>query len=253
MPVELFTDGIEPDDPDAAICRFMSIEKLKDLMETGELYFRRADLFDDEAEGLPPDEYIPMLGLDPADTLGVNHEIGSIAQFREAFFINCWYLLVEETLAMWNRYGPVSVCSRYSLLKAALASCAGRPHLGLVRYGSAHLTGWNTQRFITTKRLHYRDEREVRALLWLPEQSTLTGVNRHFDANNIPHRRPLTPPRAPECQRRKVDLQALIIGIVVSPLAPDSLSSEIQSLIAGSGYCFQVRHSALTPYAHLLP
>ena len=58
---------------------------------------------------------------------------------------------------MWKEYGAdgVAICSRYELLKAALDDCDGRPHLGLVRYGSAHLTGWNVQRFISTKRMEY--------------------------------------------------------------------------------------------------
>jgi hypothetical protein len=258
MSVEMFTDGLEPDDPEAVIWRFMDLRKLADLMKTGELYFCRADLFEDESEGLPPEEYIPLLRPAPADAPGVDDAIGSIAQFREAFFISCWYLFSDERQAMagmWKKYGEVAVCSRYSLLKSALDSLdpPGRPHLGLVRYGSKHLTGWNVQRFITTKHAMYQDEKEVRALLWLPEQSTITGVNRHFDKDNIPHRRPVTPTTAPECQRRKVDLRSLITSIVLSPFAPDSLQSEIESLNWQTEHSIPVRPSDLARYRHLLP
>lgn len=67
---------------------------------------------------------------------------------------------------MWRDYGSdgVAIVSRYSLLKAALDSMPDCPHLGLVRYGSQHLTGWNTQRFITTKRQEFAHEREVRSI-----------------------------------------------------------------------------------------
>jgi hypothetical protein len=44
--VERFTDGLEPD-PEADIWRFMEIWKFQDLMTKSELYFCRADRFDD--------------------------------------------------------------------------------------------------------------------------------------------------------------------------------------------------------------
>jgi hypothetical protein len=56
MPVELFTDALEPSDKDAVIWRFMELWKFARLLETGRLYFCRADLFEDDEEGLPPDE-----------------------------------------------------------------------------------------------------------------------------------------------------------------------------------------------------
>ena len=64
MPVQLFTDGIEPADPDVPVWRFLDIERLKDLFMTGELYFNRADRFpQDDQEGLAPEDYIPILRL----------------------------------------------------------------------------------------------------------------------------------------------------------------------------------------------
>ena len=105
---------------------------------------------------------------------------GSLAQFRESFFINCWQLFREETCEMWKAYGAdgVAVCSRFGLLKDPLESCDGRPHLGRVRYGPAHITGWNVQRFISTKRMQYAHEREVRAALWILDPfAELTAIS----------------------------------------------------------------------------
>ncbi len=73
MSVETFTDSLEPTDKEAAIWRFMNLEKFKDLVTTGELYFRRADLFKDESEGLPPDDYLHVLDPAPYDIQGLNH------------------------------------------------------------------------------------------------------------------------------------------------------------------------------------
>ena len=41
-----------------------------------------------------------------------------MAQFRESFYINCWYLFDEETAGMWRDYDAdgVAICSKYELL-----------------------------------------------------------------------------------------------------------------------------------------
>jgi len=66
MPTELFTDGIEPQDLDTPILRFMERWKFEDLL-TGRMYFRRADLFEDESKGLPLEEYWQTLNLNRLD------------------------------------------------------------------------------------------------------------------------------------------------------------------------------------------
>jgi hypothetical protein len=50
MPVVSYYSQKEPA-ADAVIWRFMDLRKFRDLMASEELYFRRADLFDDETEG----------------------------------------------------------------------------------------------------------------------------------------------------------------------------------------------------------
>jgi hypothetical protein len=125
--------------------------------------------------------------------------------------------------------------------------------LGLIRYGSSHLTGWNVVRFVTTKRAEYAAEREVRAMIWLTE--TGDGINRHFDLDNRPHDRPIYDPPAtlPEGIRRRVDVASLIKEVVLSPFAVDSRLAEVQALLADAGICAVVRESELRRYSSLLP
>lgn len=135
MAIESYPDQLEPNNQDAEIWRFMNMQKFRDLIITGELYFCRADLFPDDSEGLPPEEYVPALGLNPFDLLDrrkINDSIGSMAQFREAYYISCWHLFREETCEMWEKYGKdgVAVRSRYRLLKSALDSMNDRAYLG---------------------------------------------------------------------------------------------------------------------------
>jgi hypothetical protein len=108
-------------------------------------------------------------------------------------------------------------------------------------------------RFITTKRMMYEYEREVRAMLWIADP--FAGINRHFDADNRAHSLPLTPPpdRVLKGQPRAVDLQALVTGIVVTPWASSATFDEVNRLIRNHGYVIPVQPSELTRYQALLP
>ena len=103
MPVKLFTDGIEPRDPDTPIWRFLELWKFQDLMK-GHMYFRRSDLFPDDSEGLPPDGYDQQaLGLGQYDLKDIEQRrsnVGFIAQMRQSYYITCWYLDWAFQMAM---------------------------------------------------------------------------------------------------------------------------------------------------------
>lgn len=146
MPTQLFTDGVEPEDPDTPILRYMERWKFEDLL-TGRMYFRRADLFEDESEGLPLDEYWQTLNLNRLDLNDIqirNQHLGFDAQIRQSYFIGCWYLGLEEQVRMWRSYAKdngVFIRSTYRRLKTVLDAMDSeeKAHLGLVRYGGSHL------------------------------------------------------------------------------------------------------------------
>jgi len=254
MPIVPYVNRVEPNE-DAVIWRFMDLRKFRDLMASEELYFRRADLFSDKSEGLPPEQYAQrVLGLDPFDIndrVSLNNHLGSLAQHRESYYINCWHLYRHETLDMWEQYGHdgVAVCSRYGLLRSALDGLLDEAHLGLVRYGTNHLAGiFNTLAFITTKQLQYSPDREVRA--WLTAYDPLAGGNRHFDLNNSPHPAPLDlNPRhswVPDCKRRRINLRSLITDIFVSPWAEEDAVEEIKLWVQTKGFPDSAKRSGLT-------
>src|SRR5215471_16908765 len=156
MPVHSYYSQKEAPD-DAPVWRFFDLRKFRDMMANEEIYFRRADLFDDQSEGLPPEAHVQrILGLDPfdiKDQVALNNHLGSLAQNREIYFISCWHAYQSEELGLWQRYGPdgVAVCSEYGLLKKMLATFPDDTHIGLVQYGIAHLTNrFNAMQFITT-------------------------------------------------------------------------------------------------------
>jgi hypothetical protein len=136
MPLEAYVGQLEPENQDAVIWRYVNMKKFRDFMKTQELYFCRADLFTDQSEGLPPENYKPFPHLNPLDLNDhrqIDDAIGNVAQFREAFYINCWHLFREETCKMWEQYGEdgVAICSRYRLLKAELDCMKDRAFIGL--------------------------------------------------------------------------------------------------------------------------
>src|SRR5882762_8798508 len=144
MGIETYVGQLEPENEDAVIWRFMNMKKFRDLISTGELHFCRADLFHDESEGLPPENYMPFPHLNPLDLRDrrqIDDSVGNVAQFREAFYLNCWHLFREETWKMWKEYGQdgVAICSRYRLLKSVLDALPDRAFLGQVRYGSGQM------------------------------------------------------------------------------------------------------------------
>ena len=138
----------------------------------------------------------------------------------------------DEKAHAWEMYGQdgVAVFSTDARLKAGLDALPPEDdaHLGRVRYGTKHLTRYNTMIFITTKREEFAKDREVRAMLWIRDE--YVGINRHYDIDNFPHPRPLTPPdpvRVKDYHRRKVDLAALVIEVVVNPKATPHLIAEV--------------------------
>jgi len=236
MPIIPYVNQLEPNEG-AVIWRFMDLFKFRDLMANEELYFRRADLFTDESEGLPPEQYaMRVLGLDPydiRDRVKLNDHLGFLAQNRESYYISCWHLYRQETLDMWDQYGDdgVVICSRYGLLKSTLDGLLDEAHAGLIRYGTAHLANtFNTMEFITTKQIQYSEERELRA--WLTIADPLAGGNRHIGLNNLPNARPLDiNPRhswVPDCKRRRINLRSLITQVVISPWAEKDIIEEIE-------------------------
>lgn len=259
MPVLPYSNCLEPA-KDAAIWRFMDLRKFRDLMASEELYLRRADLFNDKSEGLPPEDYaMGVLGLNPydlRDRAAFNCHLGSLAQHRESYYISCWHLFRQETLDMWEQYGHdgVAVCSRYELLKAAMDGQLDAVHFGMVQYGTGHLRrSFNALEFITTKQTKYAADCEVRALL--TAYDPLASGNRHFDLENVVHPAPLAiNPRhswVPDCKRRRIDLKSLVTDVVLSPWAQSDTTEEIRLWVKTKGFPSGARPSdlatAITP------
>jgi hypothetical protein len=236
MPVIPHEACSEPN-PNAIICRFIDLQKFRDLFANEELYFRRTDLFkkNDPAEALPPDDYVrQVLALtkyDIHDELKLNNDQASNRQFSEAHYIQCWQMYEGETLDMWARYGGgVAVFSRFELLKSALNTMLDEINIGLVRYGDKGPLRYNTIDFLFMKRKHHDKERELRIALTCYDP--VGGNNRHIGLNGFPSREPLDRENplhewVHEYKRRRIDLKALVTEVRLSPWATEQEVEEV--------------------------
>ncbi len=262
MPVAKFLYGIEPDDLNAPIWRFLEFWKFQDLMK-GHMYFHRSDLFEenDPQEGLPLDNYeTGRHPLDIKDILDRDSELGFDAQVRQGFYICCWYLAGDDSAKMWHTYAKgngVAICSTYAKLKAVLEPLPAedRAHLGLVQYGDKHIPPGrrNLIMNIGTKREKYKDEREVRAMLWIVDPHE-TG-NRNIDPNNRAHARPLDayPTNNPEGVRRPVNIQELLTKVIVSPFAQSTTVADAEHELSAAGFSVPVEPSDMTSRSSFIP
>jgi hypothetical protein len=238
MPLEHYPQvGFELLDDRVPIWRFMKMKTFTRFIDSGSLYFCRADLFDDEHEGLPLEDYVRQVAAQMGPGTTFENTWENLKQDRQASYVSCWTL--DESIHMWEKFAPqgVAVESDCGLLKAALNAMPARTMVGHVRY-SLHQEGFNILRFITTKRPEYVPEKEVRALGWNMELSP---------RNPYLH-------DAPNGLTFAVDVKALVHTVTVSPQAPAGVFDEVQALLARHGYHgIPVLKSAFTGIDHLLP
>ena len=159
----------------------------------------------------------------------------------------------------WHTYAKengVAIVSAYGVLKSVLdvLPVDDKAMLGQVRYGTKHLADYprrNLMVNISTKQKKYEHEKEVRAMLWLPDPTD--GCNRHIDLDNRYHPRPIYPTKNPTGVWRDLDIQRLVSQVIVSPFADDTFHTEVEHAIAAGGYTFPVRLSDMTSGVQFLP
>ncbi len=248
-----YFDFNEPAD-DAVIWRYLSMPKFQDMMANDEFYFCRPDKFGDKTEGVPTEKATAeLLGLNRLaldDRQEVNNHRGFAAQIRENYFIMCWTLR-KETVRMWGEYAPhgVAICSRYRKLKAVLHAGLDKANLGKVKYGKSKLPRpGNLLCEISTKDDDFEWETEVRAFIEC--RAFLGGGNLHINKDNLCRPEVLEEnPRHPwvhDHKRRRVNLEDLIDGIILSPWITVELAREVrQDWVKLKGHTYEVKDSEL--------
>jgi len=136
-------------DENTKLWRYMDLPKLLSMITNNELYFCRADKFDDPYEGSYPNsdkenrDFILRAMKHNNDPHISNHVNSTTYQALVKYFnISCWHMNEHESLAMWNCYtskgNGIAIQTTYKKLKESLGSLEFDPkfdiYLGKVSY-----------------------------------------------------------------------------------------------------------------------
>ena len=258
MPVTQLSALPDRTSRESVLWRFLDRGKFDDLLKTRELHFCRADCFDDDEEGIPPDSILLPPDEHPLDietACALRHEKGWHAQVREQFYISCWHRFRKETLNLWDSYqSAVAIVTTVGQLQQELNRSPEDISVFSVRYDESAVESDNLYQTISYKRAKYSWEREFRCVISRFKEDP--GLNRHIDAHNHAHDRPLesNPPLVslPKAYRVRVDLQFLMNQVVLGPRMGDDEREAIRCSVRKVGLNVDVADSALRPSSLLV-
>ena len=224
--------SFQPPDRNMKIWRYMDLTKLIDLLETGSLYFARADTLDDPYEGSLTRCNV-KIREQQIQALAATHTI-NVKQWRESLklmtswgrktvYINCWHGGETESAAMWKLYGTAAgsmvIQSTYKKLVAAFSDDV---FVGMVQYKNYNsLEDWfppdNGLSPFLHKRREFEHEKEVRAFIW-----SAAGNSQHRLKNGDDQ---------PQGLREDIDIDKVVETIRVQPTTPVWAREAIEKLL----------------------
>jgi hypothetical protein len=163
------------------------------MLETGSLYFSRADYLGDPFECSLPVGMVKryLADIEKAKAEGTQEGVerakileGNIQFFFEhsrwsalSMYVNCWHMNKHESDAMWKIYPSgsegVAILSTPTRLVKAVQGNNERISIGKVSYADYETLdlhskdgGFNLLNFVAPKRLSFRHENELRAVIW---------------------------------------------------------------------------------------
>lgn len=206
--------------------RYLSAQRLEELLSTGELFFAHLPVLEDAFEGALTHRSRERLAdwyqaQDKSSRAKAYEQVTEYESAQRFFFVNCWHMNEHESYLMWRAYAHrgFAIETNFERLQASLDASTACVTGGVVEYVNfaRDLTPLgNVFNHVATKDLPYRDEREFRLVFW------------EADPRNAGH------PQQPNGVRVKVDLKMLIGRIVRSPF-PEPVSSELERLLEAYG------------------
>ncbi len=240
-----------PEDPSSKIWRYLDLAKFLYMLEKKQLFFTRADRFEDQFEGswpiLDKEKHTkywrsfkianPALSDEMIDKMIMEDELLNKNKKKDTF-LNCWHVNDYESLAMWKVYGEsnksIAIQTTFAKLKIELNSKAS---LGLVEY-----IDYNRESIFSKKkygacpyffkRKSFEYENELRCI----SQRTRFGVQDpyfKYDDNEVGI-------------NIDIDLENLIESIFVSPYSEEWYFSLVQDIVRRYNVAFPVCKSDLT-------
>ena len=216
------------------IWRYMDFTKFISLLDTSNLFFTRADLFEDTFEGSLPKKNVELLSH------YTNHGERSKTNkhWPRCIAVSCWHENEHESAAMWKLYlksrEGVAIQSTYAKLKQSVIDQKDIVRIGKVQYID-YETEMIKEEGLTKpffyKRKSFSHENEIRAIILEPPVTAPSDI---FDRGTIR-----------DGLQIKVDLSSLVQKVYLAPNAPPWFRDLVCSLIKKYEYNFEVVHSDL--------
>ena len=228
----------------AILWRYLDFAKYISLLDTGSIFFPRADKLNDPFEGSLPRSFASN---EPRffDTK-VPLQVEEKAQFSDLpkfSLVSCWHLSTRESDAMWKLYSRetdgVAIRTEFKRLCDSLTSNNPDAQFftGLVDYVDFATLDTPIRGSVDSfmlKRLGFEHERELRVL---------TQPKPEMDG--YPGKPDLSAPLYEKGKSYRVDLEDVIQGVVVAPFAEDWFFDLVVSVTKRYGISVRVRRSEL--------
>lgn len=198
----------------------MDLTKFSAIIIKKELYFNRADNYEDIYEG--------ELASGDKEILQSNPQLEIIIQ-RDSTFINCWHENEVESAAMWKLYGgiddAIAIETDLVRLRTSLPTSIEIQKVHYIDYDNNSIirmcleknNGLNVQDILAYKRKSFMHEQEYRAIYWkVPDSDKLdqSMTWAHPKGINV-----------------AIDCSILIKKLHISPYASPLLESIIKSIL----------------------
>jgi hypothetical protein len=213
---------MSPPPQNCTLWRYVDLTKLLSLLETKSLHFTRADQFEDPYEGRLSQAIVDKLR--EADKKGVENfaerVLDGVERDRQTMFVNCWCASEHESAAMWRLYVQsaegVAIRTDHDTLLRVLEPSPLIIRTTLVKYvdyATTPVPFWNGFFPFVHKRLSFKHEQELRAIIWSHESPNVKQIS----ADSV-------------VVKLGVEPKELIKAIHVSPTAPKWLGELVDAL-----------------------
>lgn len=225
-----------PPDPNIKIWRYMDFTKFVAMLDNGGLWFPSLAALGemDRFEGSYPKinrEIRPELLRRQMEAIGWSESNYKPDPEKHAMFamemrkyikVSCWHMNEDESAALWKLYAQsnegIAIQSTYALLRACLPDRIGIGPVAYIDYNRSFVSEDNALLPAMFKRMEFRHERELRAVL--PDFPPY-AFEQVRDA--VEGRLSVEPP--PPGELVQVDLSRLIDAIYVAPTASQWFAS----------------------------
>jgi len=206
--------------------RYLSADRLKDLLNTEELFLTNLPALEDKYEGALTTRARESLAnwFQTQNRCARAVAYGEVEKYQQSqaeFYVSCWHMNEQESYLMWKAYGDrgYAIQTTFERVQCSFEQTAAVITGGTVDYVDfdRDLTPvGNSFNHVATKDTPYTDEREFRLVFW------------NLDPRNA------NVALLPKGVRIPVDVRMLIRSIVPSPFA-NSMDTELERLIEENG------------------